>query len=134
MAVFADTFERYGHLLEEERIVLIKASVRERGSHVELGVEDVTPLDEVTRQAVALVAVDLPAELSPAELLRLRDVITENPGTTPVTLNLSLGDGQVRIRPPERFRVRYDEELARSIEEIVGQGRVRPLEAVPAAT
>ncbi len=84
VAVFADTFDRCGHLLEEEAIVIIKASVRERGSHVELGVEEVTPLDEVTRRAVALLAVDLPAGLSPAQLLRLRDVITENPGTTPV--------------------------------------------------
>ena len=32
-----------------------------------------------------------------------------------------------------RFWQLYDEELARSIEEIVGQGRVRPLEANPAA-
>jgi DNA polymerase-3 subunit alpha len=133
VAVFADTFERCGNLLEEESIVLIKASVRDRGSHVELGVEEVTPLDEVTRQAVALLVVDLPSELSQAELLRLRDVITENPGSTPVTLNLHLGDGPVRIRPLERFRVRYDEELARSIEEIVGQGAVRPVESVPSA-
>ena len=133
VAVFADTFERFGSLLGEESIILIKASVRERGSEVELGVEEVTPLDEVTRQAVALLAVDLPPELSPAQLLRLREVITEHPGSTPVTLHLSLGDGPVRIRPEERFRVRYDEELARSIEEIVGQGRVRPLEAAPAA-
>jgi DNA polymerase-3 subunit alpha len=133
VAVFADTFERCGHLLEEESIVLIKASVRERGSQVELGVEEVTPLDEVNRQAVAQLAVDLPPELAPSELLRLRDVMIENPGSTPVTLHLSLVDGPVRIRPPERFRVRYDEGLARSIEEIVGQGRVRPLEANPTA-
>jgi DNA polymerase-3 subunit alpha len=133
VAVFADTFERYGHLLEEGAIVLIKASVRERGSHVELGVEEVTPLDEVNRQAVTSVAVELPPGLAPADLLRLRDVITENPGSTPVTLHLRLGDGPICIRPPERFRVRYDESLAQSIEEIVGQGRVRPLEATPAA-
>ena len=133
VAVFADTFERYGHLLEEESIVLIKASIRERGSHVELGVEEVTPLDEMSRQAVAQLAVDLPAELTPAELLKLRDLICEHPGSTPVTLNFQLGDGPVRLRPTDRFRVQYDEELARSIEEIVGQGRVRPLEAVGAA-
>ena len=133
VAVFADTFERYGHLLEEEAIILIKASVRERGSHVELGVEEVIPLDEVTRQAVASLAVELPAGLSSAELLRLRDVITEHPGPTPVTLHLRVGEAPVCIRPPERFRVRYDESLARSIEEIVGQGRVRPLETTPEA-
>ena len=129
VAVFADTFERYGHLLEEESIVLIKASVRERGSQVELGVEEVTPLDEVNRKAVAMLAVELPIELSPSELMRLRDVLTESPGSTPVSLHLRPADGAVCIRPSERFRVRYDETLARAIEEIVGQGRVRALEA-----
>ena len=134
VAVFADTFERYGHLLEEGSIILIKASVRERGSHVELGVEEVTPLDEVERQAVAQLAVEVPAGLSQAKLLELRDVITEHPGSTPVTLHLTVdGNGPVRIRPTDRFRVHYDEDLARSIEEIVGQGRVRALESAPAA-
>ncbi len=133
VAVFADTFERYGHLLDEGSIVLLKASVRERGSHVELGVEEVMPLDEVNRQAVAAVAVELPDGVSPADLLRLRDLLTENPGPVPVTLELRLGGGPVRIRPPERFRVRYDEELTRAIEEIVGQGRVHPRETAPTA-
>ena len=51
-----------------------------------------------------------------------------------MALHLNVDGGPpVRIRPTDRFKVHYDEDLAKSIEEIVGQGRVRPVEPKPAA-
>ncbi len=133
VAVFADMFERCGHLLEEESIVLIRASVRERGSQVELGVEEVVPLEEVTRRTVDEVALELPAAVSTADLLRLRDVLTENPGETRVRLQFDIEGCAVRIAPPDRFRVRYDDSLTAAIEGVLGPGRVHPRERSPAA-
>jgi hypothetical protein len=58
-------------------------------------------------------------------MLRLRDLLVENPGEVPVTFRVRTPEGSVAIDAPEHYRVRFDNGLTSSIEAILGPGSVR---------
>jgi DNA polymerase-3 subunit alpha len=124
VAVFADTLEKYAPLLEEEAIVLIKGTARDRGSGVELTVEEMIPLEKAEDGLVSELRLTLPTEMTTSDMLLLRDLLIENAGEVPVRLHLKLENREVRIAPEERFKVRFGPELVSSIEAILGPGTV----------
>ena len=128
VTLFASQLQQFGHLCEEEAIVLVKGSIRERGSEVELAVEDIQRLDQAAgRSLVAIeLAVDA-AAVPPSGLLGLRNLLLDHPGPVRVTLAVQLPDKSIRIAPREGFRVAFDERLAASIEGLLGEGSVRQL-------
>jgi DNA polymerase-3 subunit alpha len=127
VAVFADTLQKYASILEEEAIVLIKGTARDRGSGVELTVEEMTPLDQAEDRLVSELRLTLPTEMTTTDLMTLRDLLIENAGEVPVRLHLELENGEVQIAPDERFKVRYDPGLVTSIEALLGPGSVTKL-------
>jgi DNA polymerase-3 subunit alpha len=127
VAVFADTLQKYASILEEEAIVLIKGTARDRGSGVELTVEEMTPLDQAEDRLVTELRLTLPTEMTTTDLMTLRDLLIENAGEVPVRLHLELENGEVQIAPDERFKVRYDPGLVTSIEALLGPGSVTKL-------
>ena len=125
VAVFSDQLQKFGKHLENEAIVLIKGMVRERGSESELTVEEVIPLDQLRRQAVERLDLDLGAGLSEQEMMALRDCLIEHHGEVPGHLPLETGGGKVDIAPENRFRVKLSAGLLQNVEAIVGPGNVR---------
>ncbi|MEM7480118.1 MAG: DNA polymerase III subunit alpha [Acidobacteriota bacterium] len=124
VVLFANQFQQFGHLLEDEAVIVVKGLVRERGSEVELNVEDMTSLEQATRKLLLAVEVDLGAGLPTQEMLRLRDILTEHAGPTPLKLSLDRAGQRFHIAPGENFKVRFDPELVSSLESILGEGRV----------
>ena len=124
VAVFADTLQKYAPILEEEAIVLIKGTARDRGSGVELTVEEMIPLEKAEDGLVSELRLTLPADMTTSDMLLLRDLLIENAGEVPIRLHLKLENREVRIAPEERFKVRFGPELVSSIEAILGPGAV----------
>ncbi len=125
VAVFSDKLQQFGHLLEDEAIVLVKGSLRSRGGDAELTAEEITPLETETEKLVDQIELRIRGDLSTREMLELRDCLIEHRGDTPVSLELALEDRTVKIRPGDRFKVAAGPELDRSVESIVGPGSVR---------
>jgi DNA polymerase-3 subunit alpha len=125
VTVFADRLQRVGHLLTEEAVVLVRGSLRERGGEPELIAEDVTSLAQAVRRQLTAVEIEIEEHLPTARVLALRDLLTEHPGEVPVTLQVRLADRVVGVVPQARFRVAIDSDLVRSVEALVGPGRVR---------
>jgi DNA polymerase-3 subunit alpha len=123
--LFANQYQQFGHLLEDEAAVVVKGVVRDRGSDVELNVEEMAALDQAAQRPLAAVELEVGSELSPSEMLRLREVLIEHAGEVPVTLCLRLPDKLVRIAPGARFKVRFDPALVASVEGLLGRGAVR---------
>lgn len=122
VAAFADAFQRWGHLLEEEAIVIVKGSVRPRGSGVEMTLEGLEALEEARTSLLTALELRLGQRITSRELLRLRELLMENPGPVPVTFEVELERQRVRVRAEDRFGVRYAPDLVASIEEILGHG------------
>ncbi|MEM7049728.1 MAG: DNA polymerase III subunit alpha [Acidobacteriota bacterium] len=124
VVLFANQFQQFGHLLVDEAVVLVKGQVRERGSDMELNVEEMTSLEQATRKLLLAVEVDLGSGLSQKDMLRLREVLTEHAGETPLRLSLRLDGKRVRIAPGDNFKVRFEPSLVDSVAAILGQGRI----------
>ncbi len=131
VAVFADKLQEYDSLIKEEAIVLIKGSARDRGSEVELTLEELISLEQAQDDLVDELRIDLSSQLSMGKMLELRDLLIENSGDVPVRMNLVLEGRKVSVTPEERFRVQLDDSFIESIERILGPGSVRKHHVVP---
>jgi DNA polymerase-3 subunit alpha len=127
VAVFADQFEVFGALLQEDSMVLVKGVARDRGSGLEMTVDEVVSLDRAREDLVTELEVELDGGMSSGTLVALRELLIEHAGDVPVRFRVAVNGKAVRIAPPDRFRVRYERELVESIEAIVGRGKVRRL-------
>jgi len=123
--LFANQLQQYGHLLEDEAVVLVKGQVRLRGSEPELSVEEITRLADLTARPVTGLELTLPVNLPTRQMLELRDVLTEHPGQVPVRLWVNLGDRTVGVAPKETFKVAVDAALVSSVESLLGHGSLR---------
>ncbi|HSM50432.1 MAG TPA: OB-fold nucleic acid binding domain-containing protein, partial [Thermoanaerobaculia bacterium] len=127
VVLFADQLQRYESLLGDESIVLVSGSLRERGGECELTAEEIVPLESASRRLIRAFEIRLDPDHPTSDLLRLRDVLAENPGEIPVALCLDLPEGRVAIAPERRFRVASSPGLLREIEQVLGPGRAREL-------
>jgi DNA polymerase-3 subunit alpha len=125
VTLFANQLQQFGHLLEDEAVILVKGSVRERGSEVELAVEEIVKVERVDGRPVAAIDLAIPPQTPTAAMLELRDLLTQHPGTVPVTLSVQLNGKTVRVSTQDSFKVDYGPALAASIEGLLGRGSVR---------
>lgn len=125
VALFADQYDRFGKLLQEESVVVVRGAARDRGSGPELTVEEMAVLDLGAEPPVHALDLELSASLSTSEMLELRDFLVEHRGEVPVHFEMALGGRKVRIVPEERFRVEVAPELLASLQSLVGPGKIR---------
>ena len=123
--LFANQYQQFGTLLKDEGAVIVKGTVRDRGSDVELNVEEMVALDQAAKRPLAAVELEMGSELTASDLLKLRELLIEHAGEVPVTLCLRLPDRVVRIAPGAQFKVRYDPRLVSSVEGLLGRGALR---------
>ncbi len=125
VTLFANQLQQFGHLIADDIAILVKGQVRERGTDVELTVEDVVLLDKLAVRPV--VGVDVlvnGAAASQTLLLKLKDVLIEHPGDVPVTLKVKLADRTVSIGTKESYKIQFGPQLKSNIEHLLGQGTV----------
>jgi DNA polymerase III subunit alpha len=125
VTLFANKLEQFGHLLTDEAVVLVKGQVRERGSEMEITVEEIVPVKKLAGKALNGVDLKLNPRLSTSQMLKLRDLLTEHPGDVPVTLEMQLADRTVRIVTPDNLKIQLVPALVTSIEGLLGQGSIR---------
>ncbi len=125
VTLFANKLEQFGHLLTDEAVVLVKGQVRERGSEVEITVEEIVPVKKLAGRSLNGVDLKLNPRLSTSQMLKLRDLLTEHPGDVPVTLEMQLADRTVRIVTPDNLKIQLVPALVTSIEGLLGQGSIR---------
>ena len=137
VTLFANQLQQFGHLLQEEALVLVKGSVRERGSagggggEVELAVEEIRALAPAAVGPLLAIELVLDPETPQGKLLELKNLLLEHHGEVPVTLELDLSEGSVTIAPSGSFKVAYGRDLAGAVEALLGPGRLRERRTEP---
>ena len=114
--LFSDQLEKNRRLLVEDTVVLVTGQVRESSGDIEL-------LEEATASEVE-VELALKSSVSMAQMLELRNLLTEHPGQARVVLRLALPQGEVRVAVGEQFRVKLDDALLKRVAGLLGDGRV----------
>jgi DNA polymerase-3 subunit alpha len=125
VTLFANQLQQFGHLIADEAVILVKGQVRERGGEAEVTVEEISPLKQIAARPLAGVDLKLNPALSQSRMLELRDLLTQHPGTVPVTLEMKVGGQVVRITTQDNLKIEPGPALIASIEGLLGEGSVR---------
>ncbi|MCG6950647.1 MAG: DNA polymerase III subunit alpha [Acidobacteria bacterium] len=107
VVAFPDVFEAYERLLADGKPVLVVATTRGEGEHVELMADEVVALDGIdSRRAAALrVVIDLD-QVDEERLEEIREYLLEHPGEMPVRFELlRRGRFRARLVPPPALTV-----------------------------
>ena len=112
--VFASQYERLAKHLEEDRAVLIRASILpEEGAPPKLSVQDITPLDNARVNLPSLISirVHLGGKSAADRATELNQLFQRKPGSTEVRLRLEkprdfsiIMDVPARVRPDREFQ------------------------------
>jgi DNA polymerase-3 subunit alpha len=134
VTLFASQLEKFGHLLSDDAVVLVKGQVRERGSDFELTVEEIVPVTNLGPTLAKVELVFQPSSVSTKTMLNLSNLLKEHPGDVPVKLCIELPEQTVWITPKETYKIDFGPELATSIEGILGHGSIRESYLGPVGT
>jgi DNA polymerase-3 subunit alpha len=104
---FPDTFETYERLIRDGASVLVAATLKGEGDHVELMVEEVSDLDSMDPKKAAGLRIVLDLEkIDEAAYESIREYLLEHPGEMPVRFELRRrGHFRARLVPPPALSV-----------------------------
>ena len=90
VTVFAKTLSQYGHLLDEDVIVIVDGRLNRSDERTNFTAQRIRVVDDLDRR-VPEVLVTLPTGLTSENLDTLRGIILEYPGDSPIKIGLSSG-------------------------------------------
>lgn len=119
---FPRTVAEYGHLVREDAILVVTGSLDHRGDSVKIRAKTLREIDLTIDETVRL---EVPAQLlSPENVQRLKEVLTNHPGKAPVVLHMTTSDGHKVLRLDDNHRVEPRSALYAEIRELFGQRSV----------
>jgi len=122
---FPDTFESYERLIEDGAALLVTATLKGDGDHVELMVEEVADLHSMdSKKAAGLrIVLDLDA-IDEAGFESIREYLLEHPGEMPVRFELRRpGRFRARLVPPPALSVEASQETRDGLIPLLAGGR-----------
>ncbi len=125
VTLFASQLEKFGHLLVDDALVLVKGQLRERGTDFEITVEEIVPVGNLGPSLAEVELLLEPSKVSTSAMVRLSDLLKEHPGNVPVKLGIRYPDQTIWIAPRETYKIGFGPKLEASIEGLLGQGAIR---------
>ena len=127
VSVFSDTLDKYGYLLQEDAILLVKGKARMR-SELEINAIEFAAMESFVPDRMSHLELHLKQSITSEQLLELRDLLTEHPGRLAVRLRVEGSLEEVRVRPASRFSVELSEDLTKLLKSLLGQQNVLAVE------
>lgn len=124
VAVFPDVLQRIDSVLQDGAVLVLRGQVRSRGSDVELILGEVEPFEDARRRLLSALVLTVAEGRSRSDLLRVRNLLADYPGSARVQFAIEVEGKIVRIQPDSRFRVELNDALVEGLERILGVGSV----------
>ncbi|HKB72288.1 MAG TPA: DNA polymerase III subunit alpha [Thermoanaerobaculia bacterium] len=127
VAVFSALFEKSGHLLEDDRPILLTALVREGGGSVELNAQEIAPLAGLKDRRARALEIRLDLTLADENVLsRVHEKLRAHPGPVPVSLRLVRpGEFEATVKTNGTLSVAPSAILTEEIRLLAGERAVR---------
>jgi len=124
VVAFPDVFESYERLLADGVPVLVAASLKGEGEHVELMAEEIIALEGIDSRRASALRIVLDLEAMDAERLEnIREFLLEHPGDMPVRFDLRRpGSFRARLVPPPALTVEAGAAVRDGLKELLGNG------------
>jgi len=122
---FPDTFESYERLIEDGAALLVTATLKGDGDHVELMVEEVADLPSMDSKKAAGLRIVLDLDvMDEAGFESIREYLLEHPGEMPVRFELRRpGRFRARLVPPPALSVEANQEMQDGLIPLLAGGR-----------
>jgi DNA polymerase-3 subunit alpha len=115
---FPKTVAEYAPLVQEDTIVVITGRLDHRGEDIKVMARE---LKELQIRADGVLKLEIPAaRLSPDLVGRLKEVLTNHPGTTPVMLHMVNGSSHKVLKLSDEFRLELRSALYAELRELLG--------------
>lgn len=126
MIVFADTFNKAGHILVSDGPFVVQGVVDSNGDKPKIKAFEVELLEEYRQRVTSEIQINLSTiGLSSDDLLKLKEVLQRHKGECAVRLKLTIPTkAETVITMSEEFKVGSSDELVNDVEEIFGSGIV----------
>lgn len=128
--LWPEPYARYGHLLQNDAILVALGTVDKRGGGDEanLVVNELVGMDDLSRRFTRGILIRLREGVhTPKTLDQLQEILRGYEGTCELQLLVCLNDGHCVPMSCDDFRVSLDAEMRRRVEELLGPGSVRLL-------
>ena len=124
VVAFPDAFDQAEKMLVDGQPVLVVATLKGEGDHVELSADEVAALDGVSRRRASALRVVLNLnEMDETSLERVREYLLEHPGDLPVRFELIRGGSfKARLVPPPALAVDASRTTREGLKDLVGSG------------
>ena len=126
VAVMPKVLEAKGHLIAEERIVVVSGRGERRGDQVSVRADTLCTLEEAWSQYIARVHIRMQASgMDDHRLKSLGEMLQQHPGRIPVTLHILIpGMGEVLYEVEQSFHVNPGPDLQESVELLLDEESV----------
>ncbi len=114
--VFPKTMQAYGHLLDDDAVVIVKARVDGRDDQPKLMATELDRFEPIVDGAPPVRISVAPTSLSEEKLAELKTLLAEHPGESQVYLHL----GEQVLRLPPQFCVEHTTGLAAELRVLLG--------------
>jgi DNA polymerase-3 subunit alpha len=114
--VFPKTMQAYGHLLDDDAVVIVKARVDGRDDQPKLMATELDRFEPIVDGAPPVRISVAPTALSQEKLAGLKELLAEHPGESQVYLHL----GEQVLRLPPQFCVEHSTGLVAEIRVLLG--------------
>jgi DNA polymerase III alpha subunit len=124
VVAFPDVFEAHERLLEDGAAVMVVASLKGEGDHVELMAEEIVSLVGIDSRRAAALRVVLDLDQMDADRLdAIREYLLEHPGDMPVRFELRRrGQFRARLVPPPALTVEPGTAAREGLKQLLGSG------------
>jgi DNA polymerase-3 subunit alpha len=125
--VFPELFKSSANLIQKDSAVFVRGRVNAREDTPKVIAEEIIPLEDVKEKMAKVISIDLlTAGIDLGTLKRLKELLSQHPGKTPVHISFRDASGRKTVLDSgEAFKVQSSTELLDSLEKLVGTDAVK---------
>lgn len=126
-------FERIGHLIQPDAVLIIEGNVDKRGGdEANLIVKDVVPIDQVQQRNTTGITIRVQEKDHNEKIFsQIHEILRGYPGAKTVSFSIVLNDGSLVQVKSNRSGVDIQPELRERLDNLLGKGNVKPVFAKP---
>lgn len=127
IVVFPETFRSSVNLLKKDMLVFVRGKINMREDTPKVIAEEMIPLEQVEKRLTKVISIDLlTAGLGIDTLKRLKEVLSQHPGQTPVHINFKDAQGKrTVVNSGEDYKVQSGTPLLQELTELLGDNAVK---------
>src|SRR3989338_8883944 len=125
--VFPEAFKSSAGLIRKDNIIFVRGKMNSRDDTPKVVAEEIIPIEDVEKKLTKVISIDLlTAGLDMETLKKLKDILAQHPGKTPVYINFKDPVGRKTVlHSGEGLKVETGPSLFEELEQLLGTNSIK---------